>query len=164
MGILINNLASVGQMHVSIGQMMYVCATNAIARVMLGRRVLGHEHDGDTTADEFKAMVVELMALAGVFNIGDFIPLLKGLDLQGVVAKMKKLHQRFDAFFSSILDDHKINYSNGTKNHMDLLSTLISLKVVDNGEGVQLTDTEIKALLLVCFSIFNITSISILSY
>ncbi|KAH6824388.1 Cytochrome P450 superfamily protein [Perilla frutescens var. hirtella] len=158
-GILIRKLASVGEMPASIGQMMYVCATNAISRVMLGRHVLGDEHrgaagsGGDTTAEEFKAMVVELMVLAGVFNVGDFIPPLKGLDLQGVVAKMKKLHQRFDAFFSGILHDHKINGSNAAEGHVDLLTTLISLKDVDNnGEGGKLTDTEIKALLLDLFT------------
>ena len=45
----------------------------------------------DPREDEFKAMVVELMVLAGVFNIGDFIPFLEWLDLQGVQTKMKRL-------------------------------------------------------------------------
>ncbi|KAI3454727.1 hypothetical protein Pfo_011390 [Paulownia fortunei] len=133
--------------------MLNVCATNAIARVMLGRRVVGHGHGGgDEKAEEFKSMVVELMVLAGVFNIGDFIPLLEGLDLQGVIAKMKKLHKRFDAFLSTILEEHKTNGSYGTEGHVDLLSTLISLKDVDDSEGGKLTDTEIKALLLNLFA------------
>ncbi|KAK6153450.1 hypothetical protein DH2020_013089 [Rehmannia glutinosa] len=81
-------------------------------------------------AEEFKAMVDELMGLAGVFNISDFIPPLEGLDLQGVVAKMKKLHARFDAFLTSILKEHKIKGSNGMEGHVNLLSTLID---VDDG-------------------------------
>ncbi|KAG8388733.1 hypothetical protein BUALT_Bualt02G0156000 [Buddleja alternifolia] len=152
-GILIRTLANVGYPPVSIGQMLNVCATNAIARVMLGKRVVGHGRGGgDAKAEEFKAMVVELMVLAGVFNIGDFIPPLEGLDLQGVVVKMKKLHKRFDAFLTTILEEHKINGSNGNDGHVDLLSTLISLKDVDDGEGGRLTDTEIKALLLNLFA------------
>ncbi|KAK6153449.1 hypothetical protein DH2020_013088 [Rehmannia glutinosa] len=131
---------------VSIGKMLNVCTTNAIARLMIGRRVVGHGFGGgDAEAEEFKAMVDELMGLAGVFNISDFIPPLEGLDLQGVVAKMKKLHARFDAFLTSILKEHKIKGSNGTEGHVNLLSTLID---VDDGEGGRLTDTEIKALLL----------------
>lgn len=95
-------------------------------------------------------MVVELMVLAGVFNIGDFIPALEGLDLQGVVAKMKKLHVRFDTFLAKILEEHKMKQgSNGAKQNVGLLSTLISLKDVNNAEGEKLSDTEIKALLLV---------------
>ncbi|KAG4942692.1 hypothetical protein JHK85_047338 [Glycine max] len=89
-------------------------------------------------------MVVEIMVLGGVFNIGDFILALEWLDLQGVQAKMKKLHAKFDAFFTSIVEEHKISRS---ENHQDMLSTLLSLKEApENGE--KLTDTEIKALLL----------------
>ncbi|KAK6148598.1 hypothetical protein DH2020_019510 [Rehmannia glutinosa] len=132
--------------------MLNVCATNAIARVMLGRRVVGHGcGGGDEKAEEFKAMVVELMVLSGVFNLGDFIPPLEGLDLQGVVAKMKKLHKRFDAFLSAILEEHKIKGSCGTEGPVDLLSMLISLKDVDN-EKERLTETEIKAFLLNMFA------------
>nr|AJD25178.1 cytochrome P450 CYP75B80 [Salvia miltiorrhiza] len=155
-GIIVRTLADAGHKPVRISETVHVCATNAIARVMLGRRVLGHGNGGgacgDTTAEELKAMVEELMSLAGVFNIGDFIPPLKGLDLQGVVAKMKKLHQRFDTFFNNIVADHKINGSDDTAGHVDLLSTLISLKDVDNGEGGKITDIEIKALLLDLFT------------
>ncbi|KAK6123084.1 hypothetical protein DH2020_043171 [Rehmannia glutinosa] len=153
-GILARALLDAGasQTPVSLGQMLNVCATNAIARVMLGRRVIGHGcGGGDEKAEEFKAMVVELMVLSGVFNLGDFIPPLEGLDLQGVVAKMKKLHKRFDAFLSAILEEHKNKGSCGTEGPVDLLSMLISLKDVDN-EKERLTETEIKAFLLNMFA------------
>ncbi|KAH6797300.1 Cytochrome P450 superfamily protein [Perilla frutescens var. hirtella] len=138
-------LASAGETPVRLGQMLSVCATNAIARVMLGRRVVGGRGGGDKKAEEFKEMVVELMVLAGVFNIGDFIPALERFDLQGVVAKMKKLHKRFDDFLTAIVNDHKV----AADGHVDLLSTLISFKDSDGGT---LTDTEIKALLLNLFT------------
>lgn len=140
-------IARAGKTPARLGQMLNVCATNAIARVMLGRRVVGYE---DEKAEEFKAMVVELMVLAGVFNIGDFIPPLEGLDLQGVTSKMKKLHRRFDAFLSAIVEEHKVNGSGGKDDrNVDLLSKLISFKDGSEGEGGKLTDVEIKALLLV---------------
>jgi flavonoid 3'-monooxygenase len=140
-------LANAGQKPVNLGQLLNVCTVNALGRVMLGRRVFGDgSGGGDAKADEFKSMVVEVMVLAGVFNIGDFIPALEWLDLQGVAAKMKKLHNRFDAFLTGIVEEHK---KNGGGKHMDLLSTLISLKENADGEGGKLTDTEIKALLLV---------------
>lgn len=150
MRLLTRALASAGQTPVNLGQLLGVCTTNALGRVMLGRRVFGDgSGGGDPEADEFKSMVVELMVLAGVFNLGDFIPALDRLDLQGVAAKMKKLHARFDAFLDTILEEHKISGSSGEKEQVDLLSTLISLKDNADGEGGTLTDTEIKALLLV---------------
>ncbi|KAL2516114.1 Flavonoid 3'-monooxygenase [Forsythia ovata] len=160
--ILARALASSGKRTpVNLAQLLNVCTTNAIARVMLGRRVVGDgSGGGDAKADEFKSMVVELMVLAGVFNIGDFIPPLEGLDIQGVVKNMKKLHKRFDTFLNKILEEHKINSSRGTEGHVDLLSALIELKDVDHGEEGRLTDTEIKALLLNLFAAGTDTSSS----
>ncbi|XP_059303698.1 flavonoid 3'-monooxygenase [Lycium ferocissimum] len=146
-------LASAGQTPVKLGQLLNVCATNALARVMLGKRVFADGSSGiDPQAEEFKSMCVEMMVLAGVFNIGDFIPALDCLDIQGVAAKMKKLHVRFDAFLTSILEEHKGKRFGETKKEQgDLLSTLISLKNEDDDNGGKLTDTEIKALLLNLF-------------
>lgn len=126
---------------------------------MIGRRVFGDVSSGggvDPKADEFKSMVLELMVLAGVFNLGDFIPALDWLDLQGVAAKMKKLHASFDVFLNTILEEHRngsrVGVGGGGVNNenSDLLSTLLSLRDnADVEEGGRLSDTEIKALLLV---------------
>ncbi|KAI9173767.1 hypothetical protein LWI28_006150 [Acer negundo] len=138
-----------GSAAVNLGQLLNVCAVNALGRVMLGRRLFGDgSGGGDPKADEFKSMVVEVMVLAGVFNIGDFIPALECLDLQGVAGKMKKLHKRFDKFLGDILEEHKINAGDGSEKHSDMLTTLISLMDNADGEGEKLTETEIKALLL----------------
>ncbi|KAK7411348.1 hypothetical protein VNO78_02781 [Psophocarpus tetragonolobus] len=152
---LTSNLASSDETKaVKLGQLLNVCTTNALARVMIGRRVFNDGNGGcDPRADEFKAMVVELMVLAGVFNIGDFVPSLEWLDLQGVQAKMKKLHKRFDAFLSSIIEEHDSSSKN-------LLSILLSLKDEKDDDGNHLTNTEIKALLLNMFTAGTDTSSS----
>ncbi|KAL2322107.1 hypothetical protein Fmac_026486 [Flemingia macrophylla] len=154
---LTTNLAISDSKEVNLGQLLNVCTTNALARVMIGQRVF-KENSGcyDPKADEFKSMVVEVMVLAGVFNIGDFVPALEWLDLQGVQSKMKKLHKRFDAFLTSIVEEHKI-YK--TEKHQDMLSTLLSLKEASE-DGEKLTDIEIKALLLNMFTAGTDTSSS----
>nr|AIY22747.1 flavonoid 3'-hydroxylase [Iochroma calycinum] len=146
-------LANASQKPVKLGQLLNVCTTNSLARVMLGKRVFADGTGGiDPQAEEFKSMVVEMMVLAGVFNIGDFIPALDWMDIQGVAGKMKKLHARFDAFLTSILEEHKGKRIGEMKEQGDLLSTLISLKNEDDDDnGGKLTDTEIKALLLNLF-------------
>nr|QVX18578.1 flavonoid 3' hydroxylase 1 [Liquidambar formosana] len=160
--VLTHALAGAGEAPVRLGQLLNICTTNALGRVMLGKRVFGDGSGGeDAKAEEFKDMVVELMELAGVFNIGDFVPSLEWLDLQGVAAKMKKLHLRLDSFFGAILEEHKINGSGGDKQrHSDFLSALISLKDNADGEGGKLTDTEIKAMLLNMFTAGTDTSSS----
>ncbi|CAH8270428.1 unnamed protein product [Arabidopsis lyrata] len=156
-GTLTRELARVGTKPVNLGQLVNMCVVNALGREMIGRRLFGA--DADHKADEFRSMVTEMMALAGVFNIGDFVPSLDWLDLQGVAGKMKRLHKRFDAFLSSILEEHEMNGQD--QKHTDMLSTLISLKGTDlDGDGGSLTDTEIKALLLNMFTAGTDTSAS----
>jgi flavonoid 3'-monooxygenase len=75
---------------VNLGQATYVCAMDALSRATVGWKIFG----GGKEASEFKAMVIELMQLAGVFNVGDFVKGLAWIDPQGVVGKMKKLHKR----------------------------------------------------------------------
>ncbi|XP_077223106.1 cytochrome P450 superfamily protein [Tasmannia lanceolata] len=138
---------------VNVGEMLNICTTNALARVMLGRRVFEEKKE----AGEFKEMVVELMVLGGVFNISDFLPALEWLDLQGVAKKMKKLHRRFDALLGGIIEEHR-KIGGGAGPHNDLLSLLMGLK--EDEEGGKLTDTQIKALLLNLFAAGTDTSSS----
>ncbi|CAN1312233.1 Flavonoid 3'-monooxygenase [Linum perenne] len=139
-------LASGRHAPVILGQFLNLCTANALGKVLVGKRVFGDITGGaDPKADEFKSMVVELMVLAGVFNIGDFVPALEWLDLQGVASKMKKLHLRFDSFLSQLLEEHgKTAHDVSSKGHVDFL-----IEDGPDGEGGKLTDTEIKALLLI---------------
>ncbi|KAH0464349.1 hypothetical protein IEQ34_007135 [Dendrobium chrysotoxum] len=145
---------------VDVGGEVNACATNALTRATVGRRVFGGKDEREG-AEEFKEMVVELMKLAGVFNIGDFVPGLAWLDLQslhnelqGVVKKMKKLHRRFDEFFEGIIAEHREaeEKADSDGKRSDMLSILIGLKEEAAGEGIKLTDTDIKALLLNLFT------------
>nr|AHY35314.1 flavonoid 3'-hydroxylase 2 [Morus notabilis] len=149
--VLIRGLANAGPTAINLAQLLHLCTTNTLGRAMLGYRVFGGgSGKSDPRADEFKSMVVEALAVAGVFNIGDFVPALEWLDLQGVVARMKKVHKRFDAFLTRIIEEHKANAGNGK--HTDMLTTLLSVKEdADGHEGGKLTETEIKALLLNIF-------------
>ncbi|XP_039161847.1 flavonoid 3'-monooxygenase-like [Eucalyptus grandis] len=159
--ILTRALAHVGSASANLARLLNVCTANALGRVMLGKRVLGDgKGRGNLKADEFKSMVVEMMVLGGVFNISDYVPALEWLDLQGVAAKMKRLHKRFDAFWTAILEEHRANMSNSGNKHNDLLSTLISLQDVADEEGGNLMDTEIKASVQTMFAAGTDTSSS----
>ncbi|KAK7388881.1 hypothetical protein VNO78_23708 [Psophocarpus tetragonolobus] len=141
---LTRNLARPSSEAVNLRQLLNICTTNILSRIMIGRRIFyDNSSNCDPRANEFKSMVVELMVLVGIFNIGDFIPFLDWLDLQGVKSKMKKLHKKFDAFLTSILEEHKISKN---EKHRDLLSVLLSLKETPQ-EGYKLVEPEIKAIL-----------------
>ncbi|KAI0523514.1 hypothetical protein KFK09_005909 [Dendrobium nobile] len=63
---------------VNVGEMVSICAINALSLVLVGRRIsAGYEE-----ALQFKEMAIELTRLAGQPNIGDFLPWIDWLDLQ----------------------------------------------------------------------------------
>jgi flavonoid 3',5'-hydroxylase len=131
---------------VVVAEMLTYAMANMIGQVILSRRVF--ETKG-SDSNEFKDMVVELMTTAGYFNIGDFIPLLAWLDLQGIERGMKSLHKKFDALLTKMIEEHVASGQKSPRVKPDLLDTLIAQSKEDcNGE--KLTLTNIKALLLVC--------------
>ncbi|KAL5665778.1 hypothetical protein ACJX0J_025886, partial [Zea mays] len=134
-----------GRAAVALGQVANVCATNTLARATVGRRVFAV--DGGEGAREFKEMVVELMQLAGVFNVGDFVPALAWLDPQGVVGRMKRLHRRYDDMMNGIIRERK-----AAEEGKDLLSVLLARmreqQPLAEGDDTRFNETDIKALLL----------------
>ncbi|GJW36691.1 cytochrome P450 71A1-like protein [Tanacetum coccineum] len=59
------------------------------------------------TVDEFQKMLDELFELNGVLNIGDWIPWISFMDLQGYVKRMKAVSKRFDQFLEHVLTEHE---------------------------------------------------------
>ncbi|PWA43181.1 cytochrome P450 mono-oxygenase [Artemisia annua] len=79
---------------------------NVISRMVLGKRYLDESEDSIVSPNEFKKMLDELFLLNGVFNIGDSIPWIDFLDLQGYVKRMKIVSKKFDRFLEHVLDEH----------------------------------------------------------
>ncbi|CBI27805.3 unnamed protein product, partial [Vitis vinifera] len=59
------------------------------------------------TVEEFQEMLDELFLLNGVLNIGDWIPWIAFLDLQGYVKRMKALRDKFDRLFDHVIEKHR---------------------------------------------------------
>lgn len=58
------------------------------------------------TPEELTRLMDEFFYLNGVLNVGDFIPWLQWLDLQGYVGRMKKLGNALDGFVSHVVGEH----------------------------------------------------------
>lgn len=80
---------------------------NVISRMVLGKKYVEEEEKGGVvTPEEFREMLDELFLLNGVLNIGDSIPWLDSLDLQGYLKRMKKVSKKIDRFLEHVLDEH----------------------------------------------------------
>ncbi|CAK9179870.1 unnamed protein product [Ilex paraguariensis] len=101
---------------------------NVISRMVLGKRYLDENESSIVTPEEFKKMLDELFLLNGVFNIGDSIPWIDFLDLQGYVKRMKTLSKKFDRFLEHVLDEHNAKRK-GVENYVatDMVDVLLQL-------------------------------------
>ncbi|KAF5196171.1 Flavonoid 3',5'-hydroxylase [Thalictrum thalictroides] len=134
---------------VVLTEMLGYAIANIISQVAMSKRVFVTK---STESDEFKDMIAEAMLLAGMFDIGDFVPSIAWMDLHGNIKRMKSLNNRFDPIFKRIVKE-RITTKHERKEKPDLLDALIDC--MDNNpladQGVELTETNIKALILDLF-------------
>ncbi|CAL9027536.1 unnamed protein product [Prunus brigantina] len=127
---------------------------------IMSRIVFGKEYFGMSKFEssimsfkEFQDTSDELFLLSGVFNIGDWIPWLNFLDLQGYVKRMKALTKKLDRFYECVLDEHKAR-KEGVEKFVagDMVDVLLRLADDPNDLEVKLTYDSVKALTQVCAS------------
>lgn len=102
---------------------------NVISRMVLGKKYTeGTGENEIVTPKEFKEMLDELFLLNGVLDIGDSIPWLSFLDLQGYIKRMKVLSKKFDRFLEHVLDEHNARRK-GVENYAakDMVDVLLQL-------------------------------------
>ncbi|KAK1551453.1 hypothetical protein QYE76_018271 [Lolium multiflorum] len=157
--------AAKARVPVAIGKAANVCTTNGLSRAAVGLRVFG-----SGGARDFKEIVLEVMEVGGVLNVGDFVPALRWLDPQGVVARMKKLHRRFDDMMNRIIAERRTGAKTTVveEGKGDLLGLLLAMvqedKSLTGGEEDKITDTDVKALILNLFVAGTETTSSIVEW
>ncbi|WJZ89633.1 hypothetical protein VitviT2T_008838 [Vitis vinifera] len=143
---------------VVVPEMLSFSIANIIGQVILSRRVF--ETKG-SESNEFKDMVVELMTCAGYFNIGDFIPSIAWMDIQGIERGMKHLHKKFDKLLTRMIEEHTAS-AHERKGNPDFLDVVMGHQ--ENTTGEKLTLSNIKALLQNLFAAGTDTSASIIEW
>lgn len=105
-------MSLLGSLYVSRGAQLTLkdhltdLSLNVISRMVLGKKYTEETENSIVKPDEFKKMLDELFLLNGALNIGDSIPWLDFLDLQGYIKRMKALSKKFDRFLEHVLDEH----------------------------------------------------------
>lgn len=129
--------------------MRYTLST--ISRIVLKERYFGDcEDERSAVGNELVEMVNEWLLLSGAVNIGDYIPWLGFLDLQGYVKRMKALRCKMDAFYERVIRNHLV--TRAARDHEDFLDMLLRM-VDDSNAQVKITTDSIKALITVYYSL-----------
>ncbi|CAA2984612.1 flavonoid 3 -monooxygenase-like [Olea europaea subsp. europaea] len=126
---------------------------SSITRIVLSNKYFSESKCDDQgsviTLDELQSLLHQWFVLNGtVMNIGDWIPWLSFLDLQGCVKQMKDLHKKMDRFNEYVLDDHKAKRDANGKDFVpkDMVDVLLQLSE-DPNLDVKLTRDNVKALM-----------------
>ncbi|KAI3738713.1 hypothetical protein L2E82_28818 [Cichorium intybus] len=120
-----------------------------ISRTVLGRNYFSESKDekGTLTFEETQEMLEEFSVLNAALNLGDWIPWIGFMDLQGYVKRMKVLCKRFDRFYKHVFDEHRDRMKDETEGFeaRDVVDVLLKL-AEDRNLEVKLNSDAVKGL------------------
>eukprot|EP01018_Ginkgo_biloba_P011309 Gb_11421 [translate_table: standard] len=120
----------------------------ALAADMTCRMTFGRKYSNEIMGSEgFRAAIQEATLLMGAFNIGDFIPYLGWMDVQGLNRRFCKTHKTLDAFFEKIIEEHAAAEAQRDGLNMDFVDVLLAISNSNDME-IKVTRDSIKALML----------------
>ncbi|KAK1302119.1 Flavonoid 3'-monooxygenase [Acorus calamus] len=125
---------------------LWTQSLNVICRMVMGMSA-EEEMSSVMSAEEFKEMLNELILLNGVLNVGDYVPWIDFLDLQGYAKRMQASSKRFDGFLEHVVERHVEKMKVGLEEGKDMVDVLLGL-AEDPSLEVQLNREGIKAFIL----------------
>ncbi|KAG6435244.1 hypothetical protein SASPL_100114 [Salvia splendens] len=96
-----------------------------ISRMVVSNKYFGDGEGSVFELGELQGMLDEWFLLNRAFNVGDWIPWLGFLDLQGYVGRMKELYKKLDRFNEHVIDDHQARRSDEKFTPKDLVDVLL---------------------------------------
>lgn len=120
---------------------------NISMRMAAGKRYFGEEVTDEEEARQFRDLIKQVVALGGVSNPGDFIPMINWIP-NGFKRKVSGLAKRTDAFLQGLIEEHRSKKEEGRNTMIDHLLSLQESEPENYGDQI------IKGIILV-ISIFS---------
>ncbi|KAJ8639292.1 hypothetical protein MRB53_015986 [Persea americana] len=119
----------------------------SLSRDTTCRMVFGKKYNEETLGEGgFKAVAEDLMDLAAAFNVSEYIPCTRELDLQGVGRRMIANAKVLDEFFDKVVEERLAAVAGEEKKHRDFVDYMLDF--LESGDCEFLFDrTNIKAIL-----------------
>lgn len=124
---------------VSVRPLLQTATNNIISRMAVGQ-----------LSTNILQPVTEAMEALGAVNLGDFIPFLNWIDLQGCLRRSKIAGRKFNAAFQALIDGRREQRGGNYDPPADVLDILL-LASLNCPQNIQITDDHIKAALLDIF-------------
>ncbi|PRQ32149.1 putative cytochrome P450 [Rosa chinensis] len=114
----IKEAAATSHEPVDLSSMVSSLSADMSCRMVFGKKYTDKEFDDKG----FKSVIQQGKQLAAAPNLGDYIPCIAPLDLQGFTKRMKAINKVFDDFFEKIIDEHLQSNDEGkTKDFVDVM-------------------------------------------
>ncbi|KAJ0978388.1 hypothetical protein J5N97_013862 [Dioscorea zingiberensis] len=134
---------------------------NVMLRTVAGKRC-SNDKTNEINARSFLELVEETFAFSGVSNIGDFLPILRLFDFQGVKKKVMKLEKLWDDHLQLLINEHRNGcIMNGKEREKTMIDVLLSMQQADPDIY---PDKTIKSLIMSPFSAGTDTSAATLEW
>ncbi|KAF4367373.1 hypothetical protein F8388_025791 [Cannabis sativa] len=130
-------------MAVDLSAKITTCNTDMSCRMVFGKKYSDDEFD----PKGFKEIIKELMHLGAAPNLGDYIPFLAPLDLQGLTKRMKAVQKVFDEFFEGIIDEHIQSKAKDDHEDKDFVDVMLRIMGSEQSE-YRIERPNIKAIIL----------------
>lgn len=139
-----------GFVKVELKSRLFELALNILMRMIGGKRYNGNDAGvSEAEARQFREMVEEAFSLSGTSNLGDFLPMLRWVDYQGVRKRLVRLQSWRNEFMQRLIDEHRKGNmeikEEETKKKNNMIGDLLSLQKIDSE---YYTDQTIRALCL----------------
>ncbi len=154
--------ASKKAQEVNLTDLLTTFTMNVATMMILSKKYFGPLSLDGQQAEAFKECLHEGLKLLGVFNIGDYVPLLKPFDLQGYEHEMKQVKLKEKRVLNLIMREHYESKARRSRSGScsgaaaaddiesahDFVDVLMALPGEDGAP--RLSDDTMEALILVC--------------
>lgn len=101
-------------------------------------------------ARKFRGLIKEMVRLGGANNFGDFVPIVRWFDLDGLEKKLKNYRKKVDDFLQGLIDEHRNNHI-GSQIGDTMIDHLLTMQ---HSQPEYYTDQIIKGLIVVSVTFF----------
>ncbi|KAL2633166.1 hypothetical protein R1flu_004645 [Riccia fluitans] len=156
---------SAGQNGTILGRKLVDQMYSNLTQLLFSKRYHGNAgHASDNEAGQLVHMIQEIMAI-GPLALGDFIPVLRKLDLDGKEAQLRAVGAKFKEFFQTVIDERRRQrLSVATESNLDFLDVLLSLQKHRPHNHHGLSDSNIRGVLIDLISAGSETSANSLEW
>ncbi|XP_038970367.1 cytochrome P450 81Q32-like [Phoenix dactylifera] len=131
---------------VELKSRLFALSLNVLMRMITGKRYYGEEEGEGGVSEEarrFRELVEEGASLIGASNLGDFFPVLRWVDYQGVNKRLVTVQNGRDEFMQRLIDEHRSKSKDEGVEKKTMMGVLLSLQKTD---PEYYTDQMIKSL------------------